>query len=408
MPILSLHIRDNDEVKTFKFDELRTSPLIIDAIYEGGHTNNLGSEVIGKVLSAEDPSGKTVGVGNAGGFRYRGSLPNPHIVALTSDSSEPAWPDSINPFTGLLTYFGDNRIPGGLHDTPRGGNRILAEAFAKFGDSSTARVNLPVFLYFNKWRGFSQQFRGLVVPGGTGVNSDDQLTAIWRTKDGARFQNYRAIFTVLNIPEIPRIWLSDVLLGKDRLQHAPKAYRTWIDTGKYKPLVSEKVVQVRTKEEQLPSDALGKKLVEHLHNKFKGKAHEFEPLALALWRLISKLPMDAEVTRRSVDGGRDAFGVVHVGPTSDPLKLDFALEAKCYGPNNSVGVKETSRLISRLRRHHFGVLVTTSYVGDQAYKEIREDSHHIVLMTGGDIAKVLQENGYNDVHKLDSWIDSVS
>ncbi|MCP1762460.1 O-acetyl-ADP-ribose deacetylase (regulator of RNase III) [Bradyrhizobium japonicum] len=36
------------------------------------------------------------------------------------------------------------------------------------------------------------------------------------------------------------------------------------------------------------------------------------------------------------------------------------LEAKCYGSGNSVGVREMSRLISRLRHRQFGVLVTTS------------------------------------------------
>ena len=118
--------------------------------------------------------------------------------------------------------------------------------------------------------------------------------------------------------------------------------------------------------------------------------------------------MDATVTRPSVDGGRDAIGVALVGSTNDPLKLDFALEAKCYKPTKAVGVKETSRLISRLRRHHFGVIVTTSYIRKQAYKEIREDGHPVVLMTARDISDVLQANGYNDVAKLNAWIDSVS
>jgi hypothetical protein len=117
--------------------------------------------------------------------------------------------------------------------------------------------------------------------------------------------------------------------------------------------------------------------------------------------------MDAKITRQSADGGRDAVGVVRIGPTSDPLKLEFALEAKCYGLNNSVGVKETSRLISRLRRHHFGVLVTTSYIGNQAYEEIREDEHPVVLMTGADIANVLQANGHDTEKKLDDWINTV-
>ena len=394
-------------IKSFKFDQLTSAPLVVDAIYEGGNVGNLKSEVISKVLSVENDKGESLKVHTTGGFRYRGKLPNPLVVALTSNSSEPAWPDSINPFTGQLTYFGDNRSPGELHETHLGGNQILADSFARFGDGKKARQSLPVFFYFTKWSGFSQQFRGLVVPSGVGVTSDDQLSAIWRTKNGARFQNYRAIFTVLNIPEISRQWISDLMLGKDKLANAPENYRRWVATGKYEPLVSENVVQIRTKQEQLPQDEAGLKLVEHIHQRFENKPHDFEPVALALWGLLSKLPMDAEVTRKAVDGGRDAFGVVRVGPTSDPLKLDFALEAKCYGINNSVGVKETSRLISRLRRHHFGVLVTTSFIGKQAYEEIREDGHPVVLMTGADIANVLQANGHDTEKKLDDWINTI-
>lgn len=394
-------------MKVFKFHELRDCPLVIDAIYEGGNTKNIASEVISKLLSVDD-RGQLVGVGNAGGFRYRGRLPRPFVVALMSDSSEAAWPDSIDPFTGRLTYFGDNRSSGDLHGTPRGGNRILADTFESFGESASSRESLPVFFYFSKWQGFSQQFRGLVVPGGIGVSSDDQLTAIWRTKAGQRFQNYRAVFTVLNTPEISRLWLTDLLLGREKTPNAPFAYREWIETGKYSPLISESVKQVRSKDEQLPSDALGIKLVTHLHQRFaEREAHLFEPVALALWGMQSKIPMDAQVTRQSADGGRDAFGVIRIGPAGDPLKLHFALEAKCYAFSNSVGVRETSRLVSRLRRHHFGVLVTTSYVSQQAYEELREDEHPVVLLTAADIARLLQENGYDDIQKLDNWISSI-
>lgn len=245
-------------MRTIKFDDLRQSPLLVDAIYEGGKTKNIASEVIGKLLSARDDNGKLVGVGNAGGFRYRGRLPSPSIVALVSDASEAAWPDTIDPFTGQLTYFGDNRGAGELHGTPRGGNRILAEAFAKFNVSSRERESLPVFLYFTKWQGYSQQFRGLVVPGGIGVHIDDQLKAIWRTKDGERFQNYCAKFTVLDIPEVPREWLNSVIVGHDKMKNAPSAYRDWVKSGKYHPLVAENVIQVRSKDAQLPSDSLGR------------------------------------------------------------------------------------------------------------------------------------------------------
>ena len=49
------------------------------------------------------------------------------------------------------------------------------------------------------------------------------------------------------------------------------------------------------------------------------------------------------------------------GKANYPLKIDCALEAKCYSKNNGVGVKLMSRLISRIRYRQFGIMVTTSY-----------------------------------------------
>jgi hypothetical protein len=109
-----------------------------------------------------------------------------------------------------------------------------------------------------------------------------------------------------------------------------------------------------------------------------------------------------EITRGSVDGGRDAVGRYLLGVADDPVYAEFALEAKCYQPAlngakpNTVGVKEVARLVSRLRHWQFGVLVTTSAVAKQAYEEVREDGHPIVFINGKDIADVLADNGYGD------------
>lgn|GEM_PF-5943694 len=69
-----------------------------------------------------------------------------------------------------------------------------------------------------------------------------------------------------------------------------------------------------------------------------------------------------------------------MGPLADRISLDFALEAKCYARENGVGVKELSRLISRLRHRQFGILVTTSYLGHEAYQELRSDRHPVVVI----------------------------
>ena len=44
------------------------------------------------------------------------------------------------------------------------------------------------------------------------------------------------------------------------------------------------------------------------------------------------LPQIIPFTDLTVDGGRDAIGRYRVGPLSDPVEMEFALEAKCYSP----------------------------------------------------------------------------
>jgi hypothetical protein len=50
------------DMKTFKFDDLWSAPLVVDAVYEGGTFGNLKSEVISKVLSAENDKGEILKV----------------------------------------------------------------------------------------------------------------------------------------------------------------------------------------------------------------------------------------------------------------------------------------------------------------------------------------------------------
>ena len=86
--------------------------------------------------------------------------------------------------------------------------------------------------------------------------------------------------------------------------------------------------------------------------------------------------------------------------------MECALEAKCYGKDNSVGVKQMSRLISRIRYRQFGILVTTSYVDSQAYKEVIEDGHPILIITASDIATILRKNGIMK-NNIKEWLDSI-
>jgi site-specific DNA-cytosine methylase len=112
-----------------------------------------------------------------------------------------------------------------------------------------------------------------------------------------------------------------------------------------------------------------------------------------------------DLTRPSRDGGRDGIGKLNIGRGPSAVLVDFALEAKCYGEGNSIGVREMSRLISRLRHRQFGILVTTSYVDSQAYREIKEDQHPIVVIAAADIVGILRSHGYAGPQAVENWLN---
>ncbi|WP_406106634.1 restriction endonuclease [Streptomyces sp. NBC_01003] len=116
--------------------------------------------------------------------------------------------------------------------------------------------------------------------------------------------------------------------------------------------------------------------------------------AVAVWRLIAPRTGACDVTRPSRDGVRDAVDQYILGPAANTITIDFALEAKCYAATNSAGVREVSRLISRIRHRNFGVLITTSYFHKQVQEEVHEDGHPIALVCGKDVVDVLRQHGH--------------
>jgi hypothetical protein len=175
-------------------------------------------------------------------------------------------------------------------------------------------------------------------------------------------------------------------------------------TGRRHALISIRSLEYRKKNEQLPQDKEGESIIQVIREYFRDKPHAFEHCAAAIARLMMPDITALDVTRPSRDGGRDAIGQMRVGTGPSGILMDFALEAKCYSPPNSVGVRDMSRLISRLRHRQFGVLVTTTCVELQAYKEIKEDQHPIVIVSAADIVDLLRRNGRGSVSAVSAWL----
>ena len=96
-------------------------------------------------------------------------------------------------------------------------------------------------------------FRGLAVPGSNMYQQNEDLVAIWMDRNG-RFQNYRAIFTILNIDRISRNWVYDLLDDNPLSDNCPEVWRQWVLHGKYDALTAKPSIKYRTKFEQIPID----------------------------------------------------------------------------------------------------------------------------------------------------------
>jgi hypothetical protein len=385
-------------VQTFPFNSLTTADLLVDAAYLGGRSANAG----------DDPLPKLLGVSNMGGFRYRGTLGQLNLLVLTSSLSDPDWPDGLDQETGVFTYYGDNKLPGrALHSTPRKGNDLLARMFDLSHEGPAGRRQVPptlVFANLGNWRDVA--FIGLAVPGTGDLRLSEDLVAIWKSAGGKRFQNYRAKFTILDVPVVSRAWIDDLGGGNAFTSNAPAAWVRWVRGGRPRPLLAARSVEHRSKTEQLPRSTHDLRILSSIHGFFSQRPHDFEACAASLARMLVPDITSLDLTRPSRDGGRDAIGQLRIGRGASAILVDFALEAKCYGPLHGVGVKEMSRLISRLRHRQFGILVTTSYVDTQAYREIKEDGHPIIVISGQDIVELLHLNGYGDSEALLTWLQA--
>ncbi|HAW45253.1 MAG TPA: restriction endonuclease, partial [Sutterella sp.] len=335
-----------------EFDKLDSSDLYIDCVYKGGADSKISSEPFHKLIP---------GCEILGGFRRTlrkdGSGKYAYVVLYTS-MEELEWPDYLEEETGIFRYYGDNREPGReLTDTKKKGNKILEDTFALLNKGTDLEEIPPFFVFKKAGKGRDIKFLGLAAPGNPKISPDKDLVAFWRTVKGNRFQNYEAYFTILNTGKDPisRKWIQSLIFDHaNNLQYAPEAWKKFVREGRegITPLQAPKMVRVPSKYDQLQSDIEGNKCLELIRRHYREDPYGFEACAT---NIISKMDtnfVDFSLTRPWRDGGRDAIGYYLIstgGKANYPLRIDCALEAKCYSQDNAVHVRQMSRLISRIR-----------------------------------------------------------
>ena len=393
--------------ESFPFEELEKAPLIVDAVYKGGTNKNMSDEVLSKLLPRTE---------NSGGFRktlVNGKKDEYAYIVLYTTMSESEWPDFMDYESGIFRYYGDNRKPGHeLHDTQKMGNKILSELFSWLNDP-LLRKRIPPILVFKKEHGRDVRFLGLAVPGYKNYSEDQELIAFWRTLGSNRFQNYEAYFTILDTGTdfVSKDWLKARIRGDiDSDSLAPKVWLEFQNRGRMgiKPLAATKINTYPGKRNQLPADndTDGWSVLEAIRNRYSEYEQGFETCAVRIVQMMDIHFQHFDVTRPWRDGGRDAIGHYLIGSPIGGISLECSLEAKLYGPNNGVGVKQMSRLISRIKYRQFGVMVTTSYINKQAYDEVKDDGHPIIMITGRDIVEILRTKQIT-IDNVEEWLDTI-
>ena len=388
------------------FSELEGADLIIDCVYEGGNSNNASAEPLNRLLPK---------AGLAGGIRKINREDGSRKCAygiLFSNMVELEWPDYFDIETGILRYYGDNREPGNISD--KKGNKFLEEVF-ELSNMHETLEDMPPFLVFMKTgHNRDRKFLGLAVPGNPNIPPDKDLIAFWRTMNGVRFQNYEAYFTILDTGTTPitRQWLDSLVYDhENNLQYAPEVWKKYVRDGREGiiPLKSPKIPNIPSKIDQLSCDEEGRRCLQIIREHYEQNPQDFEACATEIVKKMDNNFIDFKLTRPWRDGGRDALGKYQISTgrnINNPLPIECALEAKCFSENTSVGVRHMSRLISRIKHREFGVLVTTSYVDSQAYKEVVDDGHPILIVTACDIAGILRSNSIT-TENINQWLDDI-
>ena len=354
------------------------------------------------------------GINNTSGLRAKSKadqttdIENCAFCLLVTTFGEAEWPDSLDYESGVFTYFGDKRTEGDLHKTTVGGNRLLRNIFNKLHVDQ--RELIPPILVFENYKGVDgsyMRFLGLVAPGAQGVSSFDDLVAVWRIKDRNRFQNYRSLFTVLKENLVSKVWLEDLVNGinpSDSI-YCPLSWKRWVETGIYDPLTCQRKREPRSKENQAPQNNNESNVLKNVMEGFSDR--EFEFAAVSIVELMDPRFKDFIVTQRSRDGGRDAIGTYQVGHADHQIQLTAIVEAKLWKENSDIGVKPMSRLISRIKHRDIGVFITTSCFNKQVQKELIDDNHPVILISGGDIARVLIANELDLPEKFFAWSENI-
>jgi hypothetical protein len=393
-------------MRVVAFSRLGNHDLIAGTVYEGGRVGN----------SSDDPLARILKGGNAGSFRYCGSVEDLNYLVIILSLDDPIWGDSLDLDSGTITCFGDNRLPGrSLLDTPKNGNLILKALFGSLRSPKDPRKAIsPTFVFCkhpNQASPRSVRFVGIAAPGSPNILPEKSLKRVQRRINSQRLRNYQAVFTILDIPTISRVWIDDLEAGQKNSKHRPIVWNMWQKSGLYRPLKLKRPQVFPTVKDQLPKRTDRKAMLLKLYRYFCTEPYQFLHFAAELYARSDPRIILERVRRVAPDHYNVITGKYRLGIDNCPTFLRFVIDAKCYNPGTgnrkrkSVGEKDIWKLLSRLGRRQYTVLVTTSAVTPDAHEAIQNQNHPVVVIAGTDMVNILQSIQIRTVKQLSAWLD---
>ena len=156
--------------------------------------------------------------------------------------------------------------------------------------SPPQRGLIPPFFVFQRYptqkSARAVQFKGLSVPGHPSLSATEDLVAVWKTAGRQRFQNYRSVFTILDLAVIESTVSRGFIADQaTRSSDAPEVWNQWVQTGKYRPLTSEPTTVIRTVMEQMPDTEHKIAILRVVYQHFKDSPHQFEGFAARAFQM---------------------------------------------------------------------------------------------------------------------------
>ncbi len=337
---------------------------------------------------------------------------------IRSDAYNP-WEDEFNEDIGYIYYYGDNKTADKDPATTTGNKRLLEQFKLSHSNDPKERAKAIPILFFESKKQGERTFHGY----GT-VESIKLVTQYsGSNKNKTYFSNYLFTFCVFSLKKEQEgfnwDWI-DARREKDKFAPclAPKEWQEWqewIKDGDFNKI--RRHVYGRStanKKEQLPTP--GSKLdiiLQKIYSHYQNNPFGFEYLAKDVTRLLIEdsgtICHDGWVTKASGDGGYDYVLRIDIGNHGLSQVRQVVLgQAKCYERNNGVSGKDVDRIIARLKRGWLAAFVTTSYFTNATQQEILEDNYPILLITGKQVAEIVNKELYRKNISLDKYLESLN